>query len=98
MLNIITLIKIWFVQLIRKNPWVANSMLKKYFILYGAEKAFLNFQVIFFEKIQTKSQINCKFSKKKIYINAISSLIQIHTKREQFFTELKERTISLIPT
>lgn len=40
-------------------------MLKKYFILYGAEKTFLNFQVIFFEKIQTKSQINCKFSKKK---------------------------------
>lgn len=40
-------------------------MLKKYFILYGVEKAFLNFQVIFFEKIQTKSQINCKFSKKK---------------------------------
>ena len=57
MLNIITFIKIWFVQLIRKNPWVANFMLKKYFILYGIEKAFLNFQIILFEKIQTQNLI-----------------------------------------
>lgn len=63
-------------------------MLKKYFILCGIEQSFPKFSCFLFEKTWTKSQRNCRYSKK---IDKPNFLIKKTHKREAILHWLEQR-------